>query len=120
MSHLVLIISSHWFFHPLGTCPAGQAGLGCKGYNFWSGIAGSFLISLPNWFIAGFLFFRHTNCHAPWCPNVGKYPLEGTPFKLCKKHHPDIPDNLTLEHIMYEHRRAKKAREYALRSVGDS
>jgi hypothetical protein len=35
---------------------------------------------------------RHINCHVKGCPRLGKHPVDGTPYKVCAKHHPDIPN----------------------------
>lgn len=60
------------------------------GYQFWSGIAGSFLTSLPGWIAAGAIFFRHHNCGHPWCPRLGHaHPDHGRP--VCRRHfHSDL------------------------------
>jgi hypothetical protein len=69
-------IFNGYFWHPL----AGN------GYQFWSGIAGSFLTSLPGWLTAALLFTRHQNCHVKGCLRHGHPdPLHGWP--ACKKHH---------------------------------
>lgn len=73
-------ILAHWFFHPL-------RGLG---YQFWSGIAGSFLTSLPGWVVAAILFWRHHNCKERRCVRLGHpHPKHGMP--VCRKHfHNDL------------------------------
>jgi hypothetical protein len=35
-------------------------------------------------------YFRHVNCHEPGCWRLGRHPVDGTPFKVCRVHHPDI------------------------------
>lgn len=57
-------------------------------YLFWSGFAGG--VSL----FGGALMFclRHT-CHVPMCFRIGKFGLPDSPYHLCAKHHPDVPNN---------------------------
>ncbi|MGZ6570459.1 MAG: hypothetical protein ACXVHB_05980 [Solirubrobacteraceae bacterium] len=67
------------------------------GYQFWSGIAGSFLTSMPGRLIAGFLFYRHHNCHQNRCPRLAWHPdADGHP--KCKVHHPDHPRRRFRDH----------------------
>ena len=55
------------------------------GYQFWSGIAGSFLTSLPGWTVAGVLFWRHHNCGEHGCLRLGHaHPDHGRP--VCRHH----------------------------------
>jgi hypothetical protein len=62
-------------FHPL-------TGMG---YQFWSGIAGSFLMSTGI-----FVFVTKHNCHQHRCLRLSWHPdAEGHP--VCKKHHEDHP-----------------------------
>lgn len=69
-------VFSGYFFHPLYG----------DGYQFWSGIAGSFLTSLPGWLVAGAMFLRHKNCHVKGCYRPGHIdPAVHAP--ACKKHH---------------------------------
>ena len=74
MTHLALFyLPTLW--HPL----SGQ------GYQFWSGIAGSFVMS------GGiFVFWSKHNCHEHRCPWLSWHPdADGHP--VCKKHHGDHP-----------------------------
>jgi hypothetical protein len=58
-----------------------------SGYLFWSGV-GSDLSELA---MIGFLyaFLRKHNCHSRGCWRIGRHPVEGTGFVVCRKHHPD-------------------------------
>lgn len=86
----------HWLFHPL---------IG-RGYQFWSGIAGCF-ISL-GLLSGGITAYRHINCHAPWCPRRGVHPTADGQFRLCRKHHPDLPDEKPDLRLIYKmHEEAK-------------
>ena len=55
-------------------------------YLFWSG-AGSDLAYI------GILWalWRHNNCHEPRCLRIGHLPVQGTAFKVCRRHHPAPP-----------------------------
>lgn len=54
-------------------------------YLFWSGF-GSDLAYLGAISFA----WHHLNCHAKGCYRIGRHPVSGTPFKTCRKHHPEI------------------------------
>jgi hypothetical protein len=34
--------------------------------------------------------YRKHACHEPWCFRLGRHPVEGTPFRACRKHHPAL------------------------------
>jgi hypothetical protein len=57
-------------------------------YNFWSGIAGSFIIAVVAWFFG--YYIHHTCQDHPWCLRWGKYEAAGGLFKVCHKHHPKM------------------------------
>jgi hypothetical protein len=64
-------------------------------YNFTSGFGsdlGEYTIAVG--LITNFIIlWRAHTCHGTWwCWHHGHYNLEGTPYKLCTKHHPaDVP-----------------------------
>jgi hypothetical protein len=58
-----------------------------KWYAFWSGFASD--IPLVGGLI---LLFRKHVCHQPGCYRIGRHAIEGTPYIVCKKHHPQIGD----------------------------
>jgi hypothetical protein len=75
--HVLVFAFDHWIFHPL---------VG-RGYQFWSGIGGGFMdLALCGWLYA---FLRKHNCHTKGCWRIGRHVVEGTPFVVCRKHHPD-------------------------------
>ena len=79
-------------------------------YNFWSGFGSD----LTEFAIIGSLAvgMKHLNCHVKGCWRVGNHPLEGTPYKVCRKHHPDIPNKApTHEQILAHYAEANNARE---------
>lgn len=92
----------HWLAVHTGTDAPGN-----KFYNFWSGF-GSDLgeVVLIGAVISG---WHHVNCHAKGCLRIGRHPVEGTPWKTCRKHHPTIPDKaVTVEEIHAAHRAAQE------------
>lgn len=95
------MLHAAWFvWHPLHG----------DGYQLWSGILGSFLTSVPGWLVAFWLFLRTHNCAAPWCLRLGKHPTADGHHRLCRRHHPDLPDRqLSLHEIHLRHHAAKKA-----------
>ena len=62
-------------------------------YNFWSGIGSDLgeatLISAVG--IGVYTGVRRVNCHTKGCWRIGKHRLDGTPYVLCRHHHPDVP-----------------------------
>jgi hypothetical protein len=66
-----------WFWDPSGHF-----------YVFWSGLGGDLA------YLGGVLaLVHHVNCHAKGCLRIGKHPVDGTAYKVCRKHHPDVPTN---------------------------
>lgn len=68
-------------------------------YGFWSGF-GSDIGELA---LLGGLWMgvRRINCHVKGCPRIGHYEVTGTPYKVCRKHHPDVPNKgVTHAHII--------------------
>ena len=54
-------------------------------YLFWSGIFGDVAI-----FAAFVVGLRHMNCIVTGCKKLRTFPVAGTPWRCCKKHHPYI------------------------------
>lgn len=85
-----------WILHVTGIDnPAGPF------YAFWSGI-GSDLGEATIILAALSFWWRHT-CHVKGCWRVGRHPVDGTAYVVCKKHHPD--GEPTAEHILRRHKR---------------
>src|ERR1700759_3334336 len=62
------------------------------GYNFISGpLADITLIG------GAYAILRRHNCHAKGCWRIGRHPVEGTAYLVCRKHHPD--ESPTVEEI---------------------
>lgn len=53
-------------------------------YGFWSGIGGDLSI-----LAAPLVLLRRHNCHVKGCPRLGRHPVPGTGFVVCRRHHPD-------------------------------
>lgn len=89
----------HDIWHPLSG----------NGYQFWSGIAGCFVsLGLLGGLIA---FMRQRKCQAPRCWRFGPHRSADGLHRLCRKHHPDLPDRrLTLSEIHVRHHKAKQDR----------
>lgn len=102
----------HFIVHILGVdygLPYGHWGW----YNFWSGIAGSFAVSLVIWFGA---FYLHHTCHTWWCPRTGRYPFTdeatGLTYRLCRRCHPaHSGERLTRRRIERIHALNKEVRQ---------
>ena len=78
-----------------------------NGYAWWSG-AGSDLgeITLVGLALG---WWRHVNCAAPRCPRRGRHPTADGLHRLCRRHHPDLPNRpLTLDEIHERHAAAQQ------------
>ena len=86
----------HWIFHPLTG----------EGYQFWSGIASDLgEVTLIGGALA---LIKHANCDAPRCLRYGPHRTADGQHKLCRHHHPDLPNHrLSLEEIHARHRKIK-------------
>ena len=88
-----LIALFAWFWNPTGHWVI-----------FWSGFGSC----LTEFAIVG-IVYRKLNCHQDGCRRLGVHKVEGTPYVTCRRHHPNIPDKITAEHILRAHQRAQKA-----------
>lgn len=68
---------------------------GSKGTDFWGGL-GSVLFTLLPLLSA---YFYHHNCHVKGCWRLGKHVVNGTPYVVCRKHHPDIGEAPSAEDV---------------------
>lgn len=84
-----------WLLHVLGVDDVSG-----RWYGFWSG-AGSDLGELA--IIGGLASVaRKHNCHVRRCWRVGRHPVEGTGYVVCRRHHPDGAPSR--EHVITRHR----------------
>ncbi len=100
----------HWLALHTGTLHGGPD----LYYNFWSGFGSDLgeatLISAVG--IGVYTGVRKVNCHSKGCWRIGHHTLEGTPYILCRHHHPNVPTRgASHEHILEQHRKYKEAKE---------
>ncbi len=77
----------------------GQGGSNSLGYLLQSGIVANLGL-----LAAAVIYLRRHNCHARWCPFVGRHAVEGTPYVVCRTHHPTIKRKApTVEFIHHLH-----------------
>jgi hypothetical protein len=100
----------HWFALHTGILNGGPD----RYYNFWSGIGSDLgeatLISAVG--IGVYTGVRKVNCHTKGCWRIGHHVLEGTPYILCRRHHPGVPTRgATHQHILEQHQKYKEAKE---------
>ena len=69
-----------------------------SGYQFWSGI-GSDLSEITLLAMAAGLYKAH-NCHVHRCWRLARHPVDGTAYKVCRKHHPN--GHVTAEQVREE------------------
>jgi hypothetical protein len=95
----------HWLVHVTGSDYTGTYGR-IVPYSFWSGIAGSFAVSIVIWFFA---VYAHRTCHTWWCLRPGRFEFadetRGLKYRLCRKCHPaHTGERLTRRRIDIIHR----------------
>ncbi len=88
----------HWLWVYLGINGTGPW------YGFYSGFGGD----LGEVVLIGGLvqLYRSHTCHVDhprFCWRFGAHPVAGTPYKVCRRHHPAIPDKVSAEHIADAH-----------------
>jgi hypothetical protein len=93
----------HWFAYHTGVLHAGPDVY----YNFWSGFGSDLgeatLIGSVS--VGVYAGVRKVNCHVKGCWRVGKHPLIGTPYTLCRHHHPHVPtEGASHAHILEQYR----------------
>lgn len=88
-------LTFYWLWHPL-------SGIG---YQFWSGIGSDFgQLTLITGLAA--VYWQHT-CHVGRCWRFGRHLTADGQHKLCRKHHPDLPNHrLSLAEIHERHHNA--------------
>jgi hypothetical protein len=90
----------HWLLNLFGI-----SNLAGYGYGFFSGI-GSDLgeVALIGAIIA---VYRKHNCHVQRCWRVSRHPVHGTPWVVCRRHHPMIDKAPTAAQVVEDHRQAQ-------------
>jgi hypothetical protein len=52
-------------------------------------------------------YLQQHNCHVKHCWRLRKHAVEGTPYIVCKKHHPGVPAGaVTAESVAAAHKAA--------------
>jgi hypothetical protein len=97
----------HWFALHTGTLHGGPDIY----YNFWSGFGSDLgeatLISAVG--VGVYTGVRKVNCHTKGCWRIGHHALDGTPYILCRHHHPHVPSaGASHDQILEQHRRYKE------------
>jgi hypothetical protein len=72
----------HWLAHVLGI-----DNVSGPYYAAWSGFVGDVTV-LGVFAVA----YRRLVCHQRRCLRLAHHPVDGTPYRVCRKHHPDIPN----------------------------
>jgi hypothetical protein len=85
-------------------------------YNFWSGFGSDLgeatLIGAVS--VGVYTGVRKVNCRTKGCWRIGHYPLEGTPYHLCPRHHPGVPTKgASHEQILEHYRKHLEAKKTA-------
>lgn len=82
----------------------GIDGQASKNYAFVSGSGPMFIAALG---FTGLVVtaVHHLNCHQAGCPRVGRYPVAGGEYKVCRRHHPDpqIKEGVSAAHLLSAH-----------------
>lgn len=101
----------HWLIHFIGADYGAPYGRWVP-ESFWSGF-GSDIGEVA--IIGGILaIVRRHNCHVKGCWRVGRHPVEGTAFVVCRAHHPD--GKPTHRDVLDAHRRSVRPQSGGKRS----
>ncbi len=90
----------HWLLNFFGI-----NNLAGYGYGFFSGI-GSDLgeVAIIGAIIA---VYRKHNCHVQGCWRISRHAVKGTPWVVCRKHHPEIDRAPTAAEVREDHHQAQ-------------
>jgi hypothetical protein len=99
----------HWLAVHTGTLNGGPDIY----YNFWSGFGSDLgeatLITAVA--IGVYTGVRKVNCHTKGCWRIGHHQLDGTPYILCRQHHPHVPSKgASHAHILDHYRRIQEGK----------
>lgn len=93
---LILNFNPVWHWVEVHTGTVDESG---PYYGWWSGFGGFTTLALSGLGIAAHSLRKH-NCHIHGCWRISRHQVEGTPYCVCSKHHPDTPDGkITPEHV---------------------
>lgn len=83
-----------WFIHFFGIDDGTS-----QQYLFWSGL-GSDLGEVA--LLGGLVqIYRSNRCHVDGCHRIGRHHIQH--YRVCRIHHPGVPDKVTAEHIEKVH-----------------
>jgi hypothetical protein len=85
-----------WLLHFIGV-----TNVSGRWYAFWSGFA-SILERLIELAVIAFILLRHHNCAVHRCWRIGHRLVDGSPYVVCRRHHPSPAP--THAHIISLHR----------------
>lgn len=60
---------------------AGIDDMSGRWYAFWSGVGGNVSLATMAW-----ASLRRHNCHVAWCPRIGRHPVPGQQWLVCRRH----------------------------------
>lgn len=107
---VILVVGGirHWVAIHTGVLNGGPD----KYYNFWSGFGSDLGEATLITAVGAGLYtgLRKVNCHTKGCWRIGKHQLAGTPYVLCRHHHPGVPSKgASHDHILEQHRRYQES-----------
>lgn len=83
-------------------------------YNFWSGV-GSDLGELT--LVGGLVaLYRKNKCHEARCHRLAKHHVAGTPYTVCRRHHPAVPNRASKGDIAAAHAQSERIAASATRT----
>lgn len=108
----MLIVHLWWYLQRL----FGASNTSGVAYGFWSGSASDLgEITLIGMAIG---LIRSHNCHVKGCWRTGKHQVDGTPYKVCKLHHPGMPtEDVTYAHVKLAHKHAMMNNDDSIRGL---
>jgi hypothetical protein len=109
----LFVLNLHWFALHTGSTQT----LSGPYYNFWSGFGSDIgeATLVATVFVGVYTGLRKVNCHTKGCWRIGHHPLEGTPYHLCRHHHPDVPSGgVTHEQILAAYAKHLEAKAASL------
>lgn len=100
ISLLIIYSNPIWWWVEVHTGAVNESG---PYYGFWSGFGGC--LGYLGIVGTGAAIIRTHNCHVHKCWSFRTYPVDGTPYKVCRHHHPAMEQgDITAEHVRTAHR----------------
>jgi hypothetical protein len=77
-------------------------------YGFWSGFGSD--MGEVVLFGAVITMYRKHSCHVHRCWRMARHPVDGTPYVVCRRHHPTFENHpITAEHVAKAHAEAAES-----------